>query len=52
MALMDGLQRGGSVLLEPIAEMIITAPGQYSGKLISEISTMRGEMISSQLDGE
>ena len=52
MALMDGLRRGGSQLLEPIAEMTITAPAQYSGRLISEISTMRGETTLTQQDGD
>lgn len=49
MALMDGLQRGGSQLLEPIAEMVITLPEALGGKIMSEIITMRGETIETQL---
>jgi len=52
MALMDGLRRGGSQLLEPIAEMKITIPSTLSGKLMTEINTMRGETIDTELRGE
>ena len=51
-AFMDGLKRGGSVLLEPILDMGITAPEGCAGRLLSEIAGMRGETISSQLRGE
>lgn len=52
MALMDGLQRGESQLLEPIAEMVITLPEHLGGKVMSEITTMRGETIDTQLSGD
>ena len=53
MALMDGLQRAGSVLLEPIAEMEMTVPEQLAGKLMTEVVTMRGETIETELlEGE
>ncbi len=48
MALMDGLKRGGSQLLEPIAEMIITLPDHLGGRVMSEITAMRGETLETQ----
>ena len=50
-AFMDGLRRGGSVLLEPILDMRITAPEGCMGKLLGEIVRMRGETVTSQLRG-
>lgn len=52
MALMDGLQRGGSQLLEPIAEMTMTLPENLGGKIMSEIITMRGETVETQLSAD
>ena len=37
-----GLQRGGSVLLEPILDMQITALENCAGRLLGEIAGMRG----------
>ena len=48
MALMDGLRRGGSVLLEPIAEMRVTVPSTLSGRVMSEIVAMRGETLRTE----
>jgi len=48
MALMDGLRRGGSVLLEPIARMRITVPAALGGRVMSEIVAMRGETLSTE----
>ncbi|MBQ8953941.1 MAG: TetM/TetW/TetO/TetS family tetracycline resistance ribosomal protection protein [Clostridia bacterium] len=48
MALMDGLRRGGSVLLEPIAEMRVTVPATLSGRVMSEIVAMRGETLRTE----
>ena len=48
MALMDGLRRGGSVLLEPIAEMRVTVPSALSGRVMSEIVAMRGETLRTE----
>jgi len=51
-AFMDGLRRGGSVLLEPILDMRITAPEGCAGRLLGEIAGMRGEIVTSQLRGD
>ena len=45
----DGLRRGGSVLLEPMMRLHITAPEGYLGRLLSEVAAMGGEMEDSQL---
>ena len=48
MALMDGLRRGGSVLLEPIVQMRITVPAELGGRVMSEIVAMRGETLETE----
>ena len=48
-AFMDGLRRGGSVLLEPMMRLHITAPEGYLGRLLGEVAAMGGEMEDSQL---
>ncbi|MDR0928948.1 MAG: GTP-binding protein, partial [Oscillospiraceae bacterium] len=50
-ALLDGLKRGGSVLLEPILEMKLIAPEDAGGKLLGEIIAMRGELVASERSG-
>lgn len=50
-ALMDGLQRGGSVLLEPMMRLRVTAPEGYLGRLVSEMAAMDGETEESQVQG-
>ncbi|MGN1249015.1 MAG: GTP-binding protein [Candidatus Spyradocola sp.] len=41
MGIMDGLQRGGPVLLEPILRCRFTVPGASAGRLMSDLATMR-----------
>lgn len=45
MGILDGLMRGGSTLLEPIAEYTITLPSASGGKVMSEVVSMRGETV-------
>ncbi len=52
MAIQDGLQRGGSVLLEPVLEMRLTVPSEYLGRIMNDISRMRGEITNTETDGE
>ena len=42
MAMMDGLMNTGTTLLEPVMNFEITAPEEYSGKIIGDIISMRG----------
>lgn len=51
MAFMDGLQRGGSVLLEPILEMEITVDENGAGKIIGEMNAMRGGVLETSAEG-
>lgn len=48
MAVMDGLRRGGTALLEPIERMRFTLPSSALGGLISDIAGMRGEIVSTR----
>ncbi len=43
MALMDGLRRTGTILLEPMLNARITVPDHLLGQIISDITVMRGE---------
>ena len=50
MAIMDGLRRGGTVLLEPVAELNIRVPADLGGKIMSEIVAMHGEVTATESD--
>ncbi len=49
MALMDGLRRAETVLLEPLLEMRIVLPASSGGRVMSEIVAMRGETLETML---
>lgn len=44
----DGLRNCGSVLLEPILEISFVLPTECLGKIISDVNTMRGEVLSTE----
>jgi elongation factor G len=46
----DAQTRAGIVLLEPIMNVMVHAPGQYLGDLTRDISRRRGEILDSILD--
>lgn len=50
-AFLDGMRRGGSVLLEPVLEMRLTVPEECGGRLLGEIIAMRGETVESTMKG-
>ncbi len=50
-AFLDGMRRGGSMLLEPYQELTITAPESHTGRLISEIAAMRGAILHTENRG-
>ena len=52
MAIQDGLRNGGSTLLEPILDVRFLLPPENVGRVISDVSTMRGEVLDSFSDGE
>ncbi|MFB9279750.1 GTP-binding protein [Cohnella cellulosilytica] len=43
MGLMDGLVHTGTILLEPMLRFRLSTPEEFGGKLMSELSVMRGE---------
>ncbi len=46
----DAQARAGLVLLEPIMNVTVHAPGQYLGDLTRDVSRRRGEILDSSLD--
>jgi elongation factor G len=46
----DAMMRAGIVLLEPIMNVVVHAPGQYLGDLTRDVSRRRGEILNSSLD--
>ncbi|MBE6759367.1 MAG: TetM/TetW/TetO/TetS family tetracycline resistance ribosomal protection protein [Ruminococcaceae bacterium] len=52
MAVQDGLQRGGSTLLEPILAVRFILSPEHVGRVMSDVVSMRGEVLDSVNDGE
>ena len=52
MAIQDGLRRAGSVLLEPILSVTFVVPAECSGRVISDVQLMRGEVTDTFADEE
>ncbi len=52
MSIQDGLRNGGSTLLEPILKVKFRLPGECVGRVMSDINTMRGEVLDSVSDGD
>lgn len=52
MAIQDGLNIGGSILLEPIVKVQFILPPQYVGRVLSDVALMRGEVIDTQSENE
>jgi elongation factor G len=46
----DAQARAGLVLLEPIMNVVVHAPGQYLGDLTRDVSRRRGEILNTSLD--
>jgi elongation factor G len=46
----DAMMKAGIVLLEPIMNVVVHAPGQYLGDLTRDVSRRRGEILNSSLD--
>jgi elongation factor G len=46
----DAQARAGLVLLEPIMNVVVLAPGQYLGDLTRDVSRRRGEILNTSLD--
>ena len=52
MAIQDGLQKGGNVLLEPILQARFLLPADCVGKVMTDVNSMRGEVLDSFSDGD
>ena len=52
MAIQDGLRNGGSVLLEPILDVRFLLPPDAVGRVMSDVITMRGEILDNIADEE
>lgn len=48
----DGLQRGGSVLLEPILEVRFLLPPDCVGRIMSDVALMRGEVTHTETEAD
>lgn len=48
MGIQDGLQRGGSMLLEPILSVRFILPIDSVGRVISDVALMRGEVLETE----
>lgn len=51
MAVMDGLRRGGTRLMEPVLKTFLLVPETFGGRVMSDVTKMRGQVIASQLMG-
>ncbi|MBP5639288.1 MAG: TetM/TetW/TetO/TetS family tetracycline resistance ribosomal protection protein [Victivallales bacterium] len=52
MGIQNGLANGGSVLLEPILEARFLLPPDCIGRVISDVNTMRGEVLETASSGD
>ena len=46
----DAQAHAGLIILKPIMNVVVHAPGQYLGDLIRDVSRRRGEILNSSLD--
>jgi elongation factor G len=52
MALKEGMERGRPVLLEPVMRIEVTAPEEYTGDVIGNLSAQRGAIEGMEVRGE
>jgi elongation factor G len=50
-ALREALQKGGSVLLEPIMKVEVVTPEDYLGNVIGDLNSRRGQILGSDSRG-
>jgi elongation factor G len=50
-ALREGLQKAGSVLLEPIMKVEVTTPEDYLGGVIGDLNSRRGQIVGTTTRG-
>ena len=50
-ALREGLQKGGSVLLEPVMKVEVVTPEDYTGSVIGDLNSRRGQIQGQDMRG-
>jgi elongation factor G len=50
-ALREALKKGGSVLLEPIMEIVVVTPEDYTGSVIGDLNSRRGHIHGQDMRG-
>jgi elongation factor G len=50
-ALREALQKGGSVLLEPVMKVEVTTPEDYTGSVIGDLNSRRGQIQGQDMRG-
>jgi elongation factor G len=50
-ALREALRKGGSVLLEPIMKVEVVTPEEYTGSVIGDINSRRGQILGQDMRG-
>jgi elongation factor G len=50
-ALREGLQKAGSVLLEPIMKVEVTTPEEFLGGVIGDLNSRRGQIVGTSIRG-
>ena len=51
MALREGLQKAGAILLEPIMKVEVTSPEDYLGGVIGDLNSRRGQILGTSARG-
>lgn len=51
LALKEGVQRGGPILLEPVMRVEVVVPDEFTGDVIGDISSRRGNIIGMEPRG-
>ena len=51
MAFKEALQKGGSVLLEPIMKVEVVTPEDYTGSVIGDLNSRRGQILGQDMRG-
>jgi elongation factor G len=50
-AMREGLQKGHSVLLEPIMKVEVVTPEEYTGSVIGDLNSRRGQILGQDMRG-
>jgi elongation factor G len=51
LGLKEGLRKAGSVILEPVMDLEIVTPEDYTGEVIRDVSSRRGRIVSQEARG-